>query len=382
MLTVSLVRHSRKCRTYQESIQTSGHPKVLAEIATWNQIQGVPKEITHIHVAEKIRERMQEPVKSLLTRQDRPYSFGSMSPDLYYYDIRLPLEKKHNLELGEIIHGRYGNDNSMHVLWMLERCVEIKEKNPDSLEPMFAFLCGYLTHVAADIVFHPYVYSVSGNYYDPDPKERSTAEGRHRLFETLLDFHILNLRNQSLQDFQLLERINPGKHKDNLLGFFSKGMSNASSVKLPTMPEAEDIHWITERSFRRSRTMIGLFHNRPLVAGLNSLNWKMQGKISHIAYLGYVRKHRASDLLQFSSLEPTPHPVTGQDYGGPVPGLIEESTELGKDYLDVCWRRISGEASAETARKVLRPLSLNNGLEKTPTEKMVHYKIHPALNVV
>ena len=325
---------------------------------------------------------MDHTVRNLLHRNDRPYSFGSMSPDLYYYDIRLPLEKKHDLELGEIIHGRYGNDNSMHVLWMLERCVQIKEKNPASLEPLFAFLCGYLTHVAADTIFHPYVYSVSGNYYDPNPAERATAEGRHRLFETLLDFHILKLRNQSLKDFQLLERINPKEHKKDLLEFFSKGMSHANGPDGQSMPEMNSIHWITERSFHRSRTMIGMFQNRPLVAGLKSLNKRMNGKISHIAYLGYVRNHVASNEIHFSELNPAPHPVTGADYGGPVPELIERSTRRGKDYLDVCWRRLSGEVSAETAREVLRPLSLNNGLEMTPTEEMVHYRIHPALNLV
>ena len=342
----------------------------------------MPKEITHIHVAEKIRDRMPDSLRTLLHKEDRPYSFGSMSPDPYYYDIRLPLEKKQHLELGEIIHGRYGNDNSLHVLWMLERCVELNKETPNSVAPLFAFLCGYLTHVAADTIFHPYVYSVSGNYYHHDPEERATAEGRHRLFETLLDYHILGLRNQSLQDFQLLERLNPGKHQKDLLQFFSKGMSNAVTAEGKPLPEPEDIHWITERSFKRSRTMIGLFQNKPLVGGLQRLNRKLNGKISHIAYLGYVRNHQAKDKLHFTKLDPTPHPVTGEDYGGPVPDLIERSTVRGKEFLDVCWRRLTGEASAETAQKVLRPLSLNNGLEMTPTEQMIHYKIHPALNLV
>lgn len=342
----------------------------------------MPKEITHIHVAEKIRERMPNPLRSLLEKEDRPYSFGSMSPDLYYYDVRLPLEKKHSLELGEVIHGRYGNDNSVHVRWMLEQCVRIKEESPGSLEPLFAFLCGYLTHVAADTVFHPYVYSVSGNYYHPEPEERTRAEGRHRLFETMLDFHILQLRNQSLQDFRLLDRINPGNHKNSLLQFFSQGMSNAVDAKGHSMPEPTSIHWITERSYKRSRTMIGLFHNRPLLKGLRTINRRLNGKISHIANLGYIGTHPARGQLNFSALPPAPHPVTGDEYGGPVPNLIERSVQRGHDMLDVCWKRLSGEASQETAEKVLRPLSLNNGLEMTPTESMIHYSINPTLNLL
>ena len=325
---------------------------------------------------------MPDPCRSILEKHDRPYSFGSMSPDLYYYDVRLPLEKRHDLELGEIIHGRYGNDNSVHVLWMLERCVTLKEEAPSSLPPLFAFLCGYLTHVAADTVFHPYVYSVSGNYYHSDLAERTNAEARHRLFETMLDFHILNMRNQSLRDFRLLNRINPGKHKNDLLQFFSHGMANAVDEEGRNMPDPSNIHWITERSFKRSRTMIGMFHNRPLLRGLRTLNRRMNGKISHISNLGYVRNHPAQQQLRFTELGPAPHPVTGEDYGGPVGELLERSTTRGKDFLDVCWRRLSGEVSKETAANVLRPFSLNNGLEKTPTEKMVHYSINPALNLL
>lgn len=342
----------------------------------------VPKEITHIHVAEKIRERTGERLRKILTDHDRAYSFGSMSPDLYYYDVRLPLEKKHDLELGEVIHGRYGNDNSMHVLWMLEKCVQLKQESPSSLDSTFSFLCGYLTHVAADTIFHPYVYSVSGNYYHPDLEERTRSEGRHRLFETMLDFYVLKLRGQKLADFQLLERLNPGQAKSDLLKFFSQGMSHAVDAAGQTMPAMQDIHWITERSFKRSRTMIGMFHNRPLLKGLHMLNKKLNGKISHIAHLGYIYDHAAEDRLDFNALETAPHPVTGEEYGGPVPGLIENSTKRGLKFLDVCWRRLAGETSAEDARKVIRPMSLNNGLEFTPTEEMVHYRINPLLNIV
>ena len=64
-------------------------------------------------------------------------------------------------------------------------------------------LIGMLTHSAADSCFHPLVYQETGNYYDPDPAQRTRAVQLHRRFETMLDVYLAgtmaNIKSFSLK---------------------------------------------------------------------------------------------------------------------------------------------------------------------------------------
>ncbi len=138
----------------------------------------MPKEITHIFFAEKILERLRKEVQKVIKNHPNVYYFGSISPDLFYYYI--PSNKKfkdiENLKLGERIH------NSSENLFSLILRI-INADNP-SRNILFSFLSGYLTHVATDIFFHPYIYHITGNYNDEHPEERKHSQRRQRYNET------------------------------------------------------------------------------------------------------------------------------------------------------------------------------------------------------
>ena len=55
----------------------------------------------------------------------------------------------------------------------------------------FAFVCGFLSHMALDIVFHPWVYAVTGPYYDADPVRQANSQMCHRLVKSWLDLAML-----------------------------------------------------------------------------------------------------------------------------------------------------------------------------------------------
>jgi hypothetical protein len=56
--------------------------------------------------------------------------------------------------------------------------------------PAFAFGLGALTHLAADVTFHPMVFSWTGDADAPDPEARHGWMYRHQACETALDLHL------------------------------------------------------------------------------------------------------------------------------------------------------------------------------------------------
>ncbi|HOM30133.1 MAG TPA: zinc dependent phospholipase C family protein [Deltaproteobacteria bacterium] len=134
----------------------------------------MPKENTHLWFAYSMLGRsigadMLRTVSSHLSS----YLLGSVMPDTFYYSPRREL-----VSISETFHGRDGNPTNTLVFKVLDA-------GPDQAD--LAFVLGFLTHCALDIAFHPVVYFLTGNYYDPDPARKAQAVRLHRRLETSLD---------------------------------------------------------------------------------------------------------------------------------------------------------------------------------------------------
>jgi hypothetical protein len=143
----------------------------------------VPREIVHWEILEAARTQLNDqPALSTILHEFRAASYlGAMGPDAPYY---------HNLgrgafeKLAEELHGADGEDTFAPARSLGRRIVSL-----DGPEAGFswAFLAGYLSHCAVDIVFHPVIYHLTGDYYHPDADLRRAARARHRAFEVHLD---------------------------------------------------------------------------------------------------------------------------------------------------------------------------------------------------
>ena len=84
--------------------------------------------------------------------------------------MTFPIIDRDYAHWGEIIHGGQGEDTGTPIREMLRR---LQNRPPNAEDDArFAFVCGFLSHMALDIVFHPWVYAVTGPYYDPDPDKQ------------------------------------------------------------------------------------------------------------------------------------------------------------------------------------------------------------------
>lgn len=322
----------------------------------------MPKEITHLITADEVLMRLRRNVRTEIEQHRRLYDLGSTSPDLFYYDVPLPFESSSLEEVAEQIHGRSGEDNSAHILWMLD---EVKRT---ALPGAFAFVAGYLTHTSADAVFHPMVYSMTGNYFDPDPHERRKARARHRVVETSLDLYLLEKRRITLNDFNLPHRLRvERRHMQIFQELYAPSFGGAGS------PVAADA---MRRALRKFSWMLRLMVSSRMSAGLAQLDRLVSGRLLDFVNLFYPARRSG---LDFETRKKTPHPVTGKPYDRNIDRLLARAVKDSVRRIHAASDYTAGRISRRRISRIIRPVSLNNGLERTPVEAMTHYRIPAGL---
>jgi len=157
----------------------------------------LPKEITHWIIADRIHEQMGDcPLKSCLSENIHMYYVGAVAFDTPYY--LTGSDQGFFQSLAARLHGIKG-ENTYDPIYML-----FKSYPSEIPRPVFAFLCGVVTHIMIDSAFHPLVYYLTGDYNDPDPAAKNRAVVNHRQWESGLDIHMSD--NFYIQDPGWLKR--------------------------------------------------------------------------------------------------------------------------------------------------------------------------------
>ncbi len=137
----------------------------------------MPKENTHLYFADDVVPALPDEIRRRISAHPDAYRLGSVFTDTFYYTG--------HARIADILHGWDGSHTGEIVFAMLDG---------SSSGGDLCFTLGYLTHCALDMVFHPVLYYLSGNYYDEDPVRRKRAVAAHRRLETRLDSAIGNRR--------------------------------------------------------------------------------------------------------------------------------------------------------------------------------------------
>ena len=142
----------------------------------------MPKENTHILLVNQVLESIScESARKLMRAHYVSLCFGSVVADTFFYSA-----EKDIIEISEKLHGKEGektNDLTFHLLDLA------KNFKSDSL---LCLTLGYISHCVFDMIFHPVIYYLVGNYYDENPAKRDAAIYKHRLMETRLDYEVNN----------------------------------------------------------------------------------------------------------------------------------------------------------------------------------------------
>ena len=142
----------------------------------------MPKELTHWILADRALAGLSDDsrLRGLIQEHHDCYLGGAVLPDTLLHHVRGP-HAATALALARQFHDTAGNSFAPLIL--------AEQRFPDGLPPaILACLLGVITHMQADIVFHPFVYALTG----------TTGIGRHYRLETDMDVHFLQWRSHSL----------------------------------------------------------------------------------------------------------------------------------------------------------------------------------------
>lgn len=372
----------------------------------------MPKEITHCILAERAVHTLaaaKPSAKSAVGREivflaekfPQLLYFGSVSPDIFFYDIKLPWEmriKNRGLLWGELIHGTEGEDSLAHVMVMLDilRDANLQKQvnsgrifSADQHDGLLLFVLGYLSHVALDTVMHPIVYYFSGNYYAHDRREKLRAEARHRAIETVLDLHNLAALNSDLRKFRARQKVTlPEKWRDLVLAFYAFAILKAfpeEAAREFGETGSVDIRKhaffrVVKRCYKKQNRFNRLFQNVGVSRSGLWYNRKRNDRLHFnssllypaASYREYLARAKA-DTFKISDLKSYRDPLTNREHKISAPMLTKCALARTHAFYRAAFAYARGWVTPSEARRVLKGYSLNNGKVGVATRAMQYF---------
>ena len=134
-------------------------------------------ENTHLWAADAVKEQItNDALRELINSSIDYYYFGAVFPDTFSFS-----HDKKISDISNFLHGETGTPANGVVFDVLDRTNHARDKKN------LAFICGFLTHFAIDIVFHPVVVYFSGYKPKSSPREASKSSYLHWHYETYID---------------------------------------------------------------------------------------------------------------------------------------------------------------------------------------------------
>ncbi len=297
----------------------------------------MPKENTHAAFAYDVLDSLsEETIRRGLSAHLGPYLLGSISPDTFYYS---PYSA-----VSEHLHGKAGNPTNELLPDLL----------PASRTPRdVAFACGYLSHCALDITFHPVIYFLSGNYYDPDARLRARAVYLHRHLETCLDMALGNrLRIHALFKPEMVEGL---AYESYVAGTFSlppSGIRKAYRTQL-----RYNRAFASQAAYTLARVLTAL--GAPLDPNARGL---------------FYGDCRADTLELFSGPIAYRDLISGREYASAVPALLWSARDKAVGMIRAVWSYLTGAMDMDELLGVIPGESLDTGRVHAPVDGIRHLK--------
>lgn len=154
--------------------------------------------ITHIESLNQIIKHLehgnstQKTIAEILSsKETRNYAcLGAVAPDIFYfYHVLQPKKTRKASVWGDRLH----HEKVAELIFsFLDKIAETE----DSIyrQKILAFTLGYISHCVVDVITHPYIFYISGDYYNPDPKIAYKAQINHMRVEYALDSYLIHYR--------------------------------------------------------------------------------------------------------------------------------------------------------------------------------------------
>lgn len=281
-------------------------------------------ENTHLFIAQKVLSQIKnKSIRKIILDNIDFYNLGSVFPDTFYYR-----KNKKFLDISNMMHGNSELTNKV-VFKILDL---LKNKND---EKNLAFLFGYLTHCATDIVFHPIIFYLSGYKYTSNEKKMEKYKYIHSLLETKIDCKVNN-------KYYLEEIIKTSIAKDLIID----KVINASKKEIEQSLIIQKIYFKLFRNkywYRILRVMhsVGIVKNLKLGCFYASLEYEKIQLPNKIIY---------KDLFN------------GKKKQTNINNLLQDSFKLSISTIEAAYKYSKDDIKKPELRKIISGQDLNTGI--------------------
>lgn len=286
----------------------------------------MPKEITHWLIAEKAAERLAQGTASqALVSHSGMIRLGAILHDVLYYVRSGKAHIRRCTDIANTLHGAHGED-TFALLRMIASDIDSDNKRgfDTQCEASRAFLFGAMTHYCADVVFHPYIYYISGNCLQNTTFFQ--AWENHRSLEAAIDLAFCNEHHRAAKKFSLLRDIS--RHSSALQGILQSLAKRQGDFGMNIRWQDYEEGYNTLAWLRL--LMVSFVPNTLLDAAQYAAPEFIQTIISAEtrSYLGlrYTRQSRWS-IPAIRQSFPYRHPVSGEHYTATLADLFEQAVQ-------------------------------------------------------
>ncbi|MBE9581918.1 MAG: zinc dependent phospholipase C family protein [Proteobacteria bacterium] len=292
----------------------------------------MPKELTHILIAQNVLTRLKESRQKLLTqvleKNMRAFCLGAILPDAFAYDVA-PLRKipkEDYVKISQALHSRKTAKNDETALGLFDAI----KASPCRWPLKLAFSAGVVTHTVSDRIIH----GVIDHYTTRWNQEGNPAVATHRQFETLIDMALLRELDLHPRCFQLESMVSVDRPTEDCLFLFY-----LTQLTQDTCPLHPCLLGALRRAHRQQRLFMRLFTVRALYHIVNLSDRLAGGRMETWSSLFYPEMVRIEnfpimDRLDLSAL------TDGGAFSGTVQALVEGVASDALDYVNVGLQRL------------------------------------------
>jgi hypothetical protein len=212
--------------------------------------------------------------------------------------------------------------------------------------------------MAADTVFHPFVYSVAGSQVkenNPDEQSVKQAKTRHRYVETWLDMHFLKEKNLDLDTFKPFKEVFKNPDRAAVSKFFCRNYQKAFGAKR----HLSDIFGMS----LDIQLFIGrVTKEQKLGRALGRLDDFLHGELGMVVSGFYKRDRFMPEKLK--AFDKFKHPVTGEIVHKSLKDLEQDAVKRGADFIMAAQRYVQ-DGNKQEFLKAVPNYNLDTGVENT-----------------
>ncbi|OEU53967.1 MAG: hypothetical protein BA862_13095 [Desulfobulbaceae bacterium S3730MH12] len=286
-------------------------------------------ENTHLWAADVVKEQIViDVLRELIVSNIDYYYLGAIFPDTFSYS-----REKKIRDISSTLHGNTGTLSNQLVFDVLERIKHTGDKKN------LAFICGFLTHCAMDIVFHPIIGYFCGYKPQNNDKEAARSSYLHWHYETEIDKRFNN-------DFYLDRIVKPTAAQDllvaSILNTSEQVISDCLKRQITFFKRFRSLYIYT---IYRMLSKTGLVEKKYLGGFYANLK---------------VDSMRIPDNIRYRDI------ISGEDKETTMDNLMDQGIKMGIKMVESAFDYRSGKISLKLCKNTISGSNLDTGrIDKT-----------------